>query len=108
MTGQPQRFGHTRSNNCWPVADHQDAVDRAGARSLENRLDRRLLVIETDGNRPIAPRVVEHMAAIGGEHELDAEPVSGVAERARLIAGRGGEKEDTGHMGQGPWLMANG
>ena len=43
--------------------------------------------METNRDRFVAPRIFEHVAAIGGVHQIDAEPLRRFAERARLISG---------------------
>ena len=55
---------------------------------VEHGRTRRRFVVEAHRNRPVAPRIVEVIAAIGGQHELDAELGGRVVEAARLIARR--------------------
>ena len=56
-----------------------------------------VLVVEPDRNRLVAPRILDHVTAIGGEHQLDAEPLGRLAERARLIPGRRRQQENATH-----------
>ena len=50
------------------------------------------------GNRPIHPRVLEHVAPIGREDQFDAEPLRRVAERPRLVPGGRGQEQHTRHQ----------
>src|SRR4029077_10858142 len=51
-----------------------------------------------NGNRAVAPGIIELMAAIGNKHEIDAEPSSGFVEAAGLVAEFGGEDEESRHL----------
>ena len=97
MTRQPEPFLHARRDHRRPIADGEHAVKRTRPGQLENRPRRRRLVREPDGNRPVPPRILEHVAAIGREHQIDAETLGRLTERARLISGRRGEEKNSWH-----------
>jgi hypothetical protein len=48
-------------------------------------------------NRAIAPGIVETIAAVGRDLQVDTKTAGGVVERANLIAGRGRNKKDALH-----------
>ena len=54
--------------------------------------------VKPDSDCAIAPRVIELLAAIRGEHELDPKLLSRVVERPQLIAGRRRKQQDSGHV----------
>ena len=56
------------------------------------------------GSAAVLPRILEHVAAIGGEHQIDAEPFGRLAKRAGLVAGRRREQQHSTH--QHPALSA--
>ena len=93
MTGKTEPLGDARGDHRRPIADRDDAVDRRRPGGVDDRLDRRVFVVKPDRNRPVAPGIVEHVAAIGGKDQLDAEALGGLAERARLISGRRREQQ---------------
>src|SRR5271166_3911145 len=72
------------------VAHSEDAVhSRYGGDSFS----RAGWVFETQRDGMIAPRVVKHMAAIGGENQLVAQALGGFGEDARLVASGGADQE---------------
>ena len=60
------------------------------------------LVVEPDRNRRVLPRILEHVAPVGGKHQIDPEPFGRVAERPRLISGRRREEKNSTHHHQHP------
>jgi hypothetical protein len=54
--------------------------------------------MEPHGDRAVAPRVVELMTPIGGEYNLDPQPLRRLIERAQLVPRCGGEEQDS-HCG---------
>ena len=60
-------------------------------------VDGAILVVEAHRDGGVLPGIVEHVAPIGREDELDAEPLGRFAEHARLISGGGGEEKNAGH-----------
>ena len=50
------------------------------------------LVMKTDRNRLVPPRILQLVAAVARKHETHAEFFGRLAERANLIAGRRGER----------------
>ena len=73
MARQPEARGRARGQDRRAIADREHAVKRRVPRGGDDRLERRVLLVEADGDGAIAPRIVELLAAIGREHELDAE-----------------------------------
>jgi len=54
--------------------------------------------VELHRERLVAPGIVEHVATIRGQREIHAEPLGGIRENANLVAGGGGEEEQSlGH-----------
>ena len=98
MAREPEAFENPRGNDRRPIADRKHAVDRALDRRVQDRRRRSELVVEADRQRLVAPRVVEHVAAIGRVDEIDAEPLRRLAERARLVSGRRRKQQDSGHF----------
>jgi len=90
-------FLNQRRDDGWTITNREDAVKGIGPGQFENRLRRRGLVREADGNRPVLPGILEHIAAVGREHQVDAVTLGCVTERARLISGRRGEEKNSGH-----------
>ncbi len=92
---KPEPLGDAGGENRRTVADRKHAVK---GRPADDLLERRRFLVKADGDCAIAPRVVELMTPVGGEHELDAQRLGGIVERAQLIAGGGGEKENSGSL----------
>ena len=93
-------LGHPGGENRRTIADREHAVK---GRPPDDLLERRRFVVEPDGDRAIAPRVVELLTPIRGKHELDAQLLGGIVERPQLIAGGRREKEDSSHVTQAPF-----
>ena len=89
--------GGARPDHRRPVADDQDAIERAGAGGREDLGDGGRLVMEPDGNRLVAPRIFDHVAPIGGEHQVNAQPLGRLTKRTRLVSRRRGQNEDATH-----------
>ena len=97
MAREAQRLAHHRRDRRRTIADDEDAVDGIRAGALENGLDGTILVVEPHRDGGVLPGILEHVAPIGREDELDAEPLGGFAEHARLVSGGGGEQKDATH-----------
>ena len=91
-----------------PVADGEHAVERRRAPAPRcSALDRAPPVVKPDRDRVVAPRIVEQLAAIGREPQIDAEPRGGSSNAASdsrsssRTAGRAGRRSarsDQGHL----------
>jgi hypothetical protein len=74
------------------IADGEHTVDGCFALRLQHRMCRRLSVLEVNANRSIVPGIVETIAAIGYENQIDAELFRSNIEHARLVAEFRGEQ----------------
>src|SRR5260221_114343 len=92
------RPGMNCSTTAGTIADDENAVEWTIGGGLEDRGHRRVLVVEADRDGAVLPGILDQMAAVGREHELHAEARGRVAKRARLIAGRRREDENTRHI----------
>ncbi len=87
--GTPAALGDQRRQHHRPVADRDHAVESRPRRARRApRRTRRRLRRGSARDGPVAPRIVEVIAAIGGQHQLDAERGRRLVEAARLVAGR--------------------
>ena len=77
------------------IADGKDAIERA---SRSKGLEAVRRIVELNGHRVIAPRIFEHVTAIGGEHQFESQALGGLGEGVYLIAGGGGEQQYAGHL----------
>ena len=93
MARQTERLGDARGNHRRAVADREHAVNGLIARNVEDRCDRRQLVMEVNRDGLVLPRIVEDVTTIGRKDELDAHTFRGLAERAGLIAGCGRQQQ---------------
>ena len=86
--------------NSRTIAKSKNSIDvlMLTAHRFEYRIGCRVRRLEMDGNRAVAPRIVELMTAIRDEHEIDAELLSGFVEAARLVSEFGGEEEESRHL----------
>ena len=98
VTRQSQGCEDAGTDHGRPVSHGQHAVERTGAGCLEHDRGRRSLVVEPDGDRAVHPRVLEHVAPVGPEDQIDADPLRRIAEGARLVARGRGQEEHTGHQ----------
>src|SRR5262249_55192171 len=83
-----------RSDDRRTIPHDQHTVEGPEARRADDRVHCGGFVIEADGNRAVLPRVIEVVAPIGREDELDAKMPRRVAECARLVSGGGGEEKN--------------
>src|SRR5207245_1534401 len=97
MPRKLQSFRRVRRNYRRPVADDEQAGERASAGRIQNGGERKWLVVEADGDRAILPRVLEHVTAVRRKHQLHTEPFGCLAERARLIASCRRKEENSRH-----------
>ena len=94
MKRDAQARGRFRRHQRGPIAHGHDAIERSRRDDL---LDRFGGILETHGNGVVAPGIVEHVAAVGGERDVHAELPRGVREDADLVAGGGGDEQQAGH-----------
>ena len=73
------------------VADGGHAIEAEAAEGVEGPDD----VIEAHGDGAVAPGVVEDVAAVGGERQVDVHAAGGIGEHTDLVSGGGGEEEET-------------
>src|SRR5262245_9374289 len=97
MPRNAQRLRRTGGDDRRPIADNEEAVERAIGGGRENGGDRRVLVIKADRDGAVLPGVVNQVAAIGRKEEFDAKASRSLAEGSRLITGGGRQDEDTRH-----------
>ena len=97
MARKPEPFLNQGRDHRRTITNRENTVKGTRPGQLENRLRRRGLVRETDRNCPVLPGILEHIAAVGREHQIDAETLGGFTERARLISGRRGEEKNSWH-----------
>ena len=91
MARQAERFSDERRNEHRPIADDQHSIDRRSLRGRDHGGDGRRFLVEPNRDRRIAPRIFDHVAAIGREDQLHPEPRGRIAERAGLIPRRRGK-----------------
>ena len=95
IAGEPECFVYSRGNRHGTIAHRDHAVRRMLAEAIDDSLDRSELVMKTDRNRLVPPRIVELIAAVARKDETHAEFFGRLAERANLIAGRRRNDETT-------------
>jgi hypothetical protein len=54
--------------------------------ALDDCVNRLVKRVKSDRNGAVLPGIVQFVAAIGREHELDPTPFGGIVERAQLVA----------------------
>ena len=94
MPTQSQRLRGSGRKDDRTVADRDNTVERARLRGLDDRLERGIFLMKANRYRIVAPRIIELMTTICREHQFNAGTLGCVAERAKLITGRGRENED--------------
>ena len=87
--GSAEHFRRLRREQRGAVAHRRDAIEPQAAQGVQRfsghgRTSRRW--------RVIAPRVVDHVATVGGQREIDAQAARRFGEDANLIAGGRGER----------------
>jgi len=87
---QPQRLRDARGDHRGPVANGHDAIERLRLRDVDNRRDRCVLVVESDRDRLVLPRILDEMTPIGRVDKLHAEALGRLAKRPCLVACRCG------------------
>jgi len=97
VKAKPERGSRARRDDHWTIAHRQHAGKRRTPGLANDRRDRGLLIVEAHGYRAIAPRVVERLAAIGRERDVDAQTFGRLAERSRLVPGGGRDEKYAGH-----------
>ena len=80
-----------------PITDGEDAVHGARLQRLQQPVNGFPFFVKANRDGAIAPWIVELIAAIGRIHELDVVPFGGTGEHAGLIAGGGGQQQNTFH-----------
>jgi hypothetical protein len=95
MTREPERFTDPGGNYGRAIADNNDASKRMGPSLLQNVGDGRLFIMKPDRNRLVAPGILNHVAAIGGEHQLHAKTLGSLTKRPRLVPGCRSQKENS-------------
>ena len=98
MRTQSQRLRGSGRKDDRTVADRDDTVERARLRGLDDRLERGIFLMKANRYRIVAPRIIELMTTICREHQLNAGASGRIAERAKLISGRRGQDQDSGHL----------
>ena len=88
MDGQIERLTGPRGDHRRPVAERNQSIEPASPRRVDDRRHRSILVMEPDRNGAVLPRILEHVAPVGREDQLDAKPFGRFTERARLVPGR--------------------
>jgi hypothetical protein len=88
MDWKIERLTSTCGDDRRPVTEGNESIESAGPRGVDDRLHRSILVVEPDWNGTVLPRILEHVAPVGREDQLDAEPLGRFTERARLVPGR--------------------
>src|SRR4029079_8371416 len=72
--------------------------------------DRSRFVVEPNSQGLVLPGILEHVAAVGGKDQIEAQSFSGFAERARLVPGGRGKEEDSHQnlstLDLRPWTLA--
>src|SRR6266481_1875534 len=94
MISDAQRFGRERRDQSGTIRYRYDCVERTGG---YQRIARGVGIVKPYRNRTVTPGAFQHMAPVGGQHEIEPEPARGVGESARLITGGCGYKQNTGH-----------
>ncbi len=85
MKPNPQTFGATCGDEGGTIAHRQDAIEwSAGSKGFDIALLG--LGLKAKWRRAIAPGIVQDMAAIGGQDQIDTEPLGCAVELGHLIA----------------------
>ena len=73
MARQPEARGRARGQDRRAVPHREHAVKRRVPRGGDDRLERRVLLVEAHADGAIAPGIVELLTSVGRKHDLDAE-----------------------------------
>lgn len=95
--GRPSASATRAASTNRPITNRQDSGWRRGLQRAHDCLHRRGLVVESNRNRLIPPRVLELVAAVAGKHQAYAQLLCRFAEGANLVAGGGGTQENACH-----------
>jgi hypothetical protein len=93
---EPQRPRHERAEHGGAIADDKQALYGPLTSPFDNRADGTVLIVETDWNRLVLPRIVELVTSIGGENEVNPRAFRDFAKRPRLISRRRRQQKDSG------------
>ena len=80
IAGQAECFVRSRGNRHGTIAHRDHAVRRMLAKAIDDSLDRSELVMKTDRNRLIPPRIVQLVAAVARKDETHTEFFGRLAE----------------------------
>src|SRR6202035_5068343 len=81
MKAQPQPLGRLRGDARGPVADSEDSVKESACRQ---RLDALVRVLETYRSGIVSPGILQDVAAVGRQDQLDVEQAGCLGKLAHL------------------------
>ena len=88
MKPETQHRGRFGGEHCRTVANRGDRIEALFSQSLDGFLN----PVEFHCDRVIPPWVVQNVAAVRGQSQIDSQPVRRLRKGANLISGCGGEK----------------
>ena len=89
MERHAQHLRRLRRQHRGPIAHRRDAIELQAAQRIQRFGD----AVELHRDGAIAPGIVHHVAAVGGQREIHAQAPRRIGENADLVAGGGGEKQ---------------
>src|SRR5436190_10595472 len=101
MPRQTQRRTRPRRNWRGTIADGNDRRHAVRARVLHHLLRRGIRLVELQRQRAVLPRVIEFVAAVAAEYNVEAKLLRGGNEGARLVPrGRGEQQQAAWRSGR--------
>src|SRR6266481_9913291 len=80
------------------IAEREHSIDVLTSHRLQDRIGCCLRRFEMRGNRTIAPRVIQLVAAIRHKDKFNAQLASGLVEATRLVAEFRSEDKESQHL----------
>ena len=94
MPAETKRASEARGKHCGSVADRDHAVRHCVGARRDDRFHRPVLIVKTNRNRLIPPRIVQTIAPIAHKHQPYAQLPGGFTERPDLIPDRRGHEQN--------------
>jgi len=84
--------------NGGPITERKNPIDILAAHCFQNCIGGLVRRFKMDGNRAVAPGIIELVATIRDKDQVDAELASSFVKAARLVAEFCGENEESRHL----------
>ncbi len=103
MEAQAELLRTQRRDTCGLVPYRNNSIEGPARAEFGNRLLQfRTIGVKPQRRRTVSPRVVEHVAPVGGQDEIEAQPLRRAIKLAHLITGlRRDQENPASHTGSG-------